>query len=237
MRQTVATARMSRRPKSRTIRRLSLTGTFDYIYNDTASIRETSDDTATFNMEMHSSDAVNVEINHGYDVLLRPFRIAPTVTVPVGAYDTKTVRTSYVIGPQKRYNFSGSYEYGGLYGGTQHVFGISGARLAVTPKLAVEPAISINRIDLPYGTFTTQLYRTRTTYTFTPRIFASAFVQYNSTNSTFSTNLRLRWEYTPGSEFFVVYTNDQNMNPLTPNRSSEMLNRAFVFKFNKLFRF
>ena len=237
MRQTTATARISRRPKSRTIRRVSLTGTFDYIYNNAASLRETSDDNASFNLEFHSSDAINAEFNHGYDVLLRPFRIAPNVTVPVGAYDTNTVRTSYTIGPQKRYNFSGSYEYGGLYGGNQHVFGLSSARLAVTPKLAVEPAISINRIDLPYGTFTTQLYRTRATYTFTPRIFASAFVQYNSTNSTFSTNLRLRWEYEPGSEFFVVYTNDQNMNPLTPNRSSEMLNRAFVFKFNKLFRF
>ena len=111
------------------------------------------------------------------------------------------------------------------------------AGLAVTPKLAVEPAITFNWIDLPYGAFTTKLIRTRTTYTFTPRIFASAFVQYNSTNSTFSTNLRLRWEYEPGSEFFVVFTNDQNMNPLTPDRGSEMLNRALVVKFNKLFRF
>ena len=237
MRQTTATARVSRRPKSRTIRRLSLTGNFDYINNDTAHLRETSDDTATFNLEMHSSDSLNVELNRGYDMLLRPFRIAPTVTIPVGAYDTSTVRMSYTLGPQKRYNFAGSYEYGSFYGGNQHVFGINTARLAITSKLAVEPAISINWIDLPNGRFTTQLYRTRTTYTFAPRIFASAFVQYNSTNSTFSTNLRLRWEYEPGSEFFVVYTNDQNMNPLTPNRSSEMLNRALVVKFNKLFRF
>ncbi len=237
MRQTTATARVSRRPKSKTIRRLSLTGQFDYIFNDTADLRETSDDTATFNMEMHSSDVLNVELNHGYDVLLRPFRIAPTVTVPVGSYDTKTLRTSYTLGPQKRYNFVASYEYGGLYGGDQHVFGINTARLAITPKLAVEPAITFNWIDLPYGSFTTKLIRTRTTYTFTPRIFASAFVQYNSTNSTFSTNLRLRWEYEPGSEFFVVFTQDQNMNPLSPNLSSEMLNKAFVFKFNKLFRF
>jgi len=237
MRQTTATARVSRRPKSKTIRRVSLSGTFDYIFNDTAAIRETSDDTATFNMEMHSSDILNVEVNRGYDMLLRPFRISPIVTVPVGAYDTKTVRTAYTIGPQKRYNFVASYEYGGLYGGDQHILGINTARLAITPKLAIEPAITFNWIDLPYGSFTTRLIRTRTTYTFTPRIFASAFVQYNSTNSTFSTNVRLRWEYEPGSEFFVVFTQDQNMDPLTPNTASEMLNKALVFKFNKLFRF
>ncbi len=237
MRETVATARISRRPKSRTIRRVSLTGNFDYIFNNTASIRETSDDQATFDLEFHSSDAINAFVNHGYDVLLRPFRIAPGVTVPVGSYDTTTVHGQYSIGAQKRYTASLSYDYGGLYGGTQHVLGVSAGRLAVTPKLAVEPSLTVNWIDLPYGTFKTQLYRTRATYTFTPRMFAAAFVQYNSTNSTFSTNLRVRWEYSPGNEFFVVYTNDQNMNPVTPDRSSELLNRALVVKFNKLFRF
>jgi hypothetical protein len=168
---------------------------------------------------------------------LRPFRIAPGLTVPAGAYNANTVQGRYSLGAQKRYTFAMSYEYGGLYGGDRHAFGVSSGRLALTPRLAVEPSIAINWIDLPFGRFNTQLYRTRATYTFTARMFVSAFVQHNSTNSTLSTNLRVRWEYTPGSEFFVVYTNDQNLNPATPDRASEMMNRALVVKFNKLFRF
>ena len=62
-------------------------------------------------------------------------------------------------------------------------------------------------------------------------------VQYNSAFDTISTNLRLRWEYSPGSELFVVYTEDRDSTPLRPDRSAELRNRGFVIKFNRLFRF
>ena len=49
-----------------------------------------------------------------------------------------------------------------------------------------------------------------------------------------STNVRLRWEYQPGSALFVVYNDVRD----TELRGSPMLeNRAFVVKFTRLFRF
>jgi hypothetical protein len=236
IRQTIATGRLTRRPAKSRVRRIDVTGTADYIYN-TSGLLETYDDTVAFETEFHSSDRITVSANRGYDVLLQPFAIAPAVTVPVGSYVTHTLHAEYGLGPQKRYTGNVSVDHGGLYGGHQTVFNVSSGRLALTTRLAVEPSIALNWIDLPYGSFKTQLYRNRVTYMFTPRMFASAFVQYNSTNSTFSTNLRMRWEYSPGSELFIVYTDDENMNPLTPNRSAELLTRAFVVKMNRLFRF
>ena len=41
-------------------------------------------------------------------------------------------------------------------------------------------------------------------------MFVSALVQYNSSTNLVSTNARLRWEYQPGSELFVVYNDDRN---------------------------
>ncbi len=236
MRETQGTARISHRGKGRTLRYMSLSGVTDYIYN-TQGIRETYDNTVALDTELQNSDTFQVSLNRGGDVLLNPFRIVPTVTVPVGSYTSTVLHLQYAIGPQKPYTGQFSFDYGGLYAGTQKVFNFSAGRLAVTPRLAVEPSASINWIDLPFGQFTTQLYRTRATYMFKPRMYASAFVQYNSTNHTFSTNVRMRWEYTPGSELFIVYTNDQNMNPTTPDRSSELLTRAFVVKVNRLLRF
>jgi hypothetical protein len=68
-------------------------------------------------------------------------------------------------------------------------------------------------------------------------MFLGGLLQYNSTRNTLSTNLRLRWEYQPGSELFVVY-NDQRDTALTTPRGFPMLeNRAFVVKFTRLFRF
>ena len=86
----------------------------------------------------------------------------------------------------------------------------------------------------PEGVFTATVASGRVTYTFTPRMFFSGLVQYNSSNESLGTNLRLRWEYQPGSELFVVY-NDQRD---TSFRGRPMLeNRAFVVKITRLFRF
>ena len=72
------------------------------------------------------------------------------------------------------------------------------------------------------------------TYTFTPRMFLGGLVQYSSTGSLLATNLRLRWEYQPGSELFVVY-NDQRDTAF--RRTPLLENRAFVVKLTRLFRF
>ncbi len=77
--------------------------------------------------------------------------------------------------------------------------------------------------------------RTRLTYTITPRMFVSGIVQYNNAGTSFGSNVRVRWEYRPGSELFVVYTDDYNTNELRPDVNS-LRNRAFVIKFNRLFR-
>ena len=74
-------------------------------------------------------------------------------------------------------------------------------------------------------------------YTFTPRMFFSALVQYSSSGNSLSSNFRLRWEYSPGSELFVVYTDDRDTDPLLPNRFSELRNRGVVVKATRLFRF
>ena len=100
-------------------------------------------------------------------------------------------------------------------------------------QFSVEPSVSINRIDLPYGEFTTQLYRARSDYAFSPRMFLSALLQYGSADNTFSSNIRYRWEYIPGSEFFLVWTDEHDTRP----NGTGLRNRAFVMKVTRLLRF
>ena len=68
-------------------------------------------------------------------------------------------------------------------------------------------------------------------------MFFSGLLQYNSSADIFSTNVRLRWEYSPGSELFVVYTEDRETDLLMPDRWSGLRNRGFVVKLNRLLRF
>jgi hypothetical protein len=64
-----------------------------------------------------------------------------------------------------------------------------------------------------------------------PQINSSVTI--TSTRS-ISTNARLRWEYRPGSELFLVYDDDRNT--LTPGYP-DLVNRTFILKVNRLFRF
>ena len=104
----------------------------------------------------------------------------------------------------------------------------------MTPQISVQPGLSLNWVDLPEGSFRTQLIQSRIIYTPTPRMFFTGFLQYNSSNDAIGANLRLRWEYQPGSELFVVYTEERD----TLTRTfPEIINRAFTVKVTRLFRF
>ena len=65
-------------------------------------------------------------------------------------------------------------------------------------------------------------------------MFASALVQYNSSVNAVSANVRFRWEYHPGSELFIVLNEERDT---TVRHFPGLLNRAFIVKFNRLFRF
>ena len=71
-------------------------------------------------------------------------------------------------------------------------------------------------------------------YSLSPRMYVSGLVQYNSGSDSFSSNFRLRWEWAPGSEIFIVYTEDRNTEVL--DRWSELSNRGLVIKVNRLLR-
>ena len=103
------------------------------------------------------------------------------------------------------------------------------------PQLSLEPSLSFNWVELgPLGDFTQHVAATRVSYSFSPRLFLSALVQYSSLGESLSANLRLRWEYAPGSELFVVYTEERDTDVF--DRFSALANRALVIKVNRLLR-
>jgi len=92
----------------------------------------------------------------------------------------------------------------------------------------------MNWVDLPYGSFRNQLMTTRGIFTPSPRMLISSLVQYNATDHTVSSSVRMRWEYIPGSEFFAVYSDGRNTaDALVPG----LVNRSMAIKLTRLLRF
>jgi hypothetical protein len=124
-------------------------------------------------------------------------------------------------------------EIGSFYGGVRKTAEYRG-RVDIGPQFGVEPTISYNWLDLPQGRFTTAITGGRAVYTMSPRMFATALVQYSSSVNTVSANLRFRWEYQPGSELFLVYFEGRSTEPAPGVEALQ--NRGIIFKITRLFR-
>ena len=230
-------ARFSPRPapnRMKAIRRFILQGNLEYMENNQGRL-DFREQSGQFGIEFFSSDRLNFDYTRDYEFIPRPFAIASNVTVPVGGYTYQNLLASYSMGTQHKLSGTVSYQHGSLYGGTKRTLGMSGGRAEITPQFTLEPSFSLNWVDLPWGEFTSSVITERTTYTLTPRMFVSALTQYNSSSHTFSINARFRWEYRPGSEVFVVYSDGRDT--AVDGAFLPVINRAFVVKVNRLLRF
>jgi hypothetical protein len=61
-----------------------------------------------------------------------------------------------------------------------------------------------------------------------------SLIQYNASDHTLSSSVRLRWEYTPGSDLFVVYSDGRNT---LPPGMPGLVNRSIAVKLTRLVRF
>ena len=233
-RRTFATAQYSPRPRSiDAVRQFTFGGSLDYIETGSGSV-ETRIAQVRFQTEFENSDRISVDAQDNYELLAWPFTLAPGASIVPGVYAFQDFFASYSMGPQRRVSGTLTVQAGGFYDGSITSVGYRRPRVELTPQFSLEPGVSINRIVLPLGEATIPLVTSRVTYTLTPRMFFGGLVQYNASNSSLSTNLRLRWEYQPGSELFVVY-NDQRDTSL--DRTPFLQNRAFIVKLTRLFRF
>jgi len=74
----------------------------------------------------------------------------------------------------------------------------------------------------------------RTIVTPNPRMMLAALTQYNAASHSLSSSARLRWEYRPGSELFVVYSDGRDT--LTGG-VPDLVNRSFAIKLTRLIRY
>jgi hypothetical protein len=232
-RRSFARARYSPRPPIAAVRRFVLQGEADYIEAEPTGILETRRFQARFATEFQRGDEARVDYNRQYEYLPEEFEISEGIILPVGGYDIEDVRFLYSFGPQRTVPGDLLFRTGNFFGGDREELTYVG-RIEVSPKFSIEPSLGFNWVNLPQGKFRTDLVSTRFNWTLSPRTAVMTFIQYNSSSDSLSTSVRLRWEYEPGSDFFVVYTDGRETDvsgfPL-------LQTRTFAVKLTKLFRF
>ena len=234
IRRSLAEFRFSPRPRRiRSVRRFWGMGTVDYFENGAGRL-DARKRSGEFAIEFQNNDRLGISFIDTYEFLPRPFRIASNVTLPVGGYEWQNVKLAFDMRPQRRLAAQLALEHGTFYNGDRTALTIARGRVAVNPHLSLEPTYTLNHVTLTQGAFTQHLAGSRITYTMSPTMFTSALVQFNSATNAMTANVRLRWEYQPGSELFVVYNDERDTRP---SGFPALSTRALIVKFNRLFRF
>ena len=230
---TFASARFSPRPtSSRYVRKLSWEASIDRFVN-AADVLETQKEIGSFSLEFNSSDVLSLDFSRNLEFLDESFEVAGDLVVPAGRYRFNEAAVGLQLGPHRKVSGMLTLSRGGFFNGHRTGIGYSG-RVELSSRFAVEPRVSFDRIALPSAKTRVTLLGVRPTLAITPRMYIGALVQYNSSIEALETNLRWRWEFEPGSDLFVVYTDGRNT---TGRGFSRLVSRGFAIKFTRFFRF
>jgi hypothetical protein len=157
---------------------------------------------------MQDGSFINVIYQRNLDVLDVPFRIQPTVVIPVGTYKFDELDLTYNTNPAKRIYERFTWQPMEFYDGTrQTITGAVGMR--ASSHLSTELQFSRNDVDLPWGAFIVNLTILRIDYALTPRATIRSLTQYNSSTHEVTNSVRFNFIYRPGSDLYVVYNDLQ----------------------------
>ncbi len=178
-----------------------------------------------------SGREVHTGVNFTREGVISPFEIYPGVVVPPGTYDHKEFQLVLTSDEGKPVSFDGTVVFGGFFGGSRSSLRPT-AKARAGENLNLDVGWTRNDVRLPAGRFVVNLIRTRLSYSFSPRLFVQALLQYNDHADRFSTNLRLGWLQTANTGLFIVYNETRDT---FGSDSWPVQDRVLTVKFSRLF--
>jgi len=181
-------------------------------------------------------------INTAQDRPREPFTVyedvtGRTVVIPAGEYAWTQGMFEGNTDPSAPISASLRQRIGRFYDGTFLGWDATiGFRFGA--RLISEVGWDHSDIDLPGGSFTTDLIPIKISYSFTSLANIQALIQYNKQRSTISSNIRLALLDRSNTGLFLVYNDRRNTTSFTRGESSftsgEVMGRSFIIKYTRL---
>jgi hypothetical protein len=215
---------------SKTLQNLSFSASAEYIGGAGSGKVETRTQDASFGISFKNGRSLTFTATQTFDRLLTPFRIRPTISIPVGDYSYTDYSGRFATNQSLQVSGNASVEWGEFWNGRHDAFN-GGLTLKPNKHLTADLTYSRNRVRLSTDSFTTNLVGTRLVYGFTPRAFLNAFIQYNADTKQVSSNIRFNLTHRPLSDIYLVYNDRRD------TTNGDLLERAFIIKVTNLFSF
>jgi hypothetical protein len=225
-------ANFKARPKVAGVRELNFEG-FMFHAPDTHGSVETQEWQTTFRAIFNNGSDTDDDIVDVFaQKLTAPFNIYKNVFLPAGVYTWTRHQLSYSSPQNRKVTLSFLERFGSYYNGR-----LNEARVRATYRSNERLAFSFSeqwsrfRLPLTDGNFSVLFGAFETDYAFSRFLSLSTILQMDTANNqAASANIRLRWNYRPDSDLFVIYTAGQRFASLAAANPAQFYEHRFVVK-------
>jgi len=179
-------------------------------------------------LEWRSGWELHTGVNLTREGLRQPFEIYPGIVVPPGSYDNVEGQLVGITNQAAPLSFEATLTAGGFFDGSR-VRVASELRARIGDTFNAYADWTRNDVSLGAGRFVTNLLRVRASYSFTPRLYLQALLQYNDRIDNWSTNLRLGWLHSANTGLFLVYNENRE------TAEWGLRDRSLTLKLSRLF--
>jgi hypothetical protein len=233
-----ADATFKTRPELAGIRELQFEG-FIFHAPDTHHVVQTQEWQTTFRADFHNGSYTDDDIVDVFaQRLITPFNIYKNVNIPVGVYNWTRHQLTYGTPENRRLTVQFFERFGSYYDGSLNELRVR-ATYRANQRLAFSLGPQWNRFRLPLsdGNFSVVFGALETDYAFSRFLSLSTILQVDTANAqAASANIRLRWNYRPDSDLYVIYTAGQKFASLAAVNPAQFYENRFVVKYTYSFR-
>jgi hypothetical protein len=155
-------------------------------------------------LEMEKGGRISFRVERNFERLDEDFEIRSNVMIPTGTYEFTSYQASISTDEGKMLSGEFRAQSGSFFDGQRRGAGME-AQFRPNGRLSWQWRYSHNKVDLPGGSFSTNLLSSRLNYSFSTTLFAKLFAQWNDSRDLISTNLLFNYIYRPGSNFYLVF--------------------------------
>ena len=225
------------RPSIPSVRELQFEG-FLLHAPDTAGQVSTQEWQNTFRAEFHNGAYTDDDIVDVFTQrITTPFHIYKNVFIPNGLYHFTRHQLTYGSGQDRKFTYNFFERFGGYYGGTLNEFRIR-ANYRPTAKFSIAASETWDRFRLPLsnGNFSVVLASVQGNYSFNRFLTFTSLVQMDTSNAqAVSANLRLRYNYRPDSDLYVIYNVGTQFASIAPSNPPQVRETRFAIKWTYSF--
>ncbi|HXI91993.1 MAG TPA: DUF5916 domain-containing protein [Blastocatellia bacterium] len=223
------------RPKHGPVREYNFLGFYSR-QPDTHGVLQTQEWQTTFRANFHNGAYTDDDLFDNFiQRLSSPFNIFKNVFIPAGIYHFDRHQFTYGSDRSKRFFYSFFERFGTFYNGRLNEFRVR-TSYRPTAKISLAAVETWDRFRFGNGIFNVHIGSINTSYSFNRFLTTSFLVQVNSIEKNpVSANFRLRYNYRPDSDLFIIYNIGSQFNSIAAGNPVLSREQRFTVKYTYSF--